>query len=225
MKILVIEDEEGLGQAIIKYLESENYITEWAKDKKNAIDKLEVYAYDCVLIDLMLPDGSGLDIISHIKSLKLESGLIIISAKNSLDDKLMGLELGADDYLTKPFHLPELNARLKALMRRRKFDGDLEINLGDIIIKPEAMQVLVHNSELILTKKEFDLLMYFVMNKNRIMTKSTIAEHLYGDDIDQADSFNFLYSHIKNLRKKILDLGGNDYLQTVYGVGYKFNVA
>ena len=222
MKILLIEDEPELRRSIKQYLHQEGYVVESAADFLKASEKAGVYDYDCVLVDITLPHGSGLDIIKQLKKEKSKAGIIIISAKNSLDDKVTGLELGADDYLTKPFHLSELNARIKSVIRRMSFEGEKEIVFGEIIVNPEALQVSVKNKPIILTKKEYDLLLFFISNKNRLITKESIAEHLWGDDMDMADSFDFIYSHIKNLRKKLIDAGAQDYIRTVYGTGYKF---
>jgi DNA-binding response OmpR family regulator len=222
MKILLIEDEKLLSESIVKYLKQEGNVCEFADDFKSAIEKFETYDYDCIVVDITLPDGSGLDIIKRIKKKGVQTGIIIISAKNSLNDKLDGLELGADDYITKPFHLSELNARLKALFRRRNLEGKKEIKINELIIVPDTQSVSVNNKELNLTKKEFDLLMYFLSNRNRVLTKDAIAEHLWGDNIDSADSLDFIYTHIKNLRKKMIDLGCGDYIKTVYAMGYKF---
>jgi DNA-binding response OmpR family regulator len=222
MKILLIEDEKALSDSILSYLREEGYTCELATDYKNAGLKVDIYNYDCVVVDITLPGGSGLDIISDLKKKGSEAGIIIISAKNSLDDKIAGLDLGADDYLTKPFHLSELNSRIKSIIRRRSFSGNKAISFHEISIIPEEMLVLIHSKAVVLTKKEFDLLLYFVSNQNRVITKESIAEHLWGDDMDTADSFDFIYSHIKNLRKKLLEKGAEDYIQTVYGMGYKF---
>jgi DNA-binding response OmpR family regulator len=222
MKILLIEDEKSLSDSILSYLREEGYTCELAADFKNAGLKVDIYNYDCVVVDITLPGGSGLDIISDLKKKGSEAGIIIISAKNSLDDKIAGLDLGADDYVTKPFHLSELNSRIKSIIRRRSFSGNKAILFNEISIVPEEMQVLIHGKVVVLTKKEFDLLLFFVSNQNRVITKESIAEHLWGDDMDTADSFDFIYSHIKNLRKKLLEKGAEDYIQTVYGMGYKF---
>jgi DNA-binding response OmpR family regulator len=222
MKILLVEDEPTLGDTIRRYLNGEGFVCEWVQDTIGATDKILVYEYDCVLIDIMLPDGSGLDIVRTIKKSGIATGIIIISAKNDLDDKLLGLDLGADDYLAKPFHLSELNSRIKALLRRRKFNGENEIMFNELTIIPAAQEVKILGNTIFLTRKEYDLLLYLLTNKNRVLTKSNIAEHLYGDEIDQADTFNFLYSHVKNLRKKMVDAGSADYIQSVYGIGYKF---
>jgi len=171
-----------------------------------------------------LPNGSGLSIVEQLKKQQSPAGIIIISAKNALDDKIKGLDLGADDYLTKPFHLTELNSRVKSVLRRRQFGGNREIVFGEIKILPDSKEVWVGVKNVILTRKEFDLLMYFVANSNRVLPKSTISEHLYGDEIDQSDTFDFLYSHIKNLRKKLIEATCPDYIQTMYGVGYKFSL-
>ncbi len=222
MKILLIEDEKKLSGSIIEYLKKEGYICEAVFDYDNANLKLNIYEYDIVIVDIMLPDGNGLDLIRILKNNHSKSGIIVVSAKNSLDDKIIGLDLGADDYITKPFHLAELNARIRSVIRRRQFDGDNLITFNEIIINPETKQVTVNNNSVILTKKEYQLLMYFIANKDRVLSKESIAEHLWGDNIDLIDSFDFIYTHIKNLRKKIIQNGSEDYIQTIYGMGYKF---
>jgi DNA-binding response OmpR family regulator len=225
MKILLIEDEPELRKSIKHFLHEENYLVESASDFSKAADKTELYDYDCVLVDITLPGGNGLDIIRRLKKSRSKAGIIIISAKNSLDDKVLGLELGADDYLTKPFHLSELNARIKSVIRRRSFDGEKEIVFEEIRVNPDSQTVTVKKKEVALTKKEFDLLVYFISNKNRVITKESIAGHLWGDDMDMADSYDFIYSHIKNLRKKLIEAGASDYIHTIYGAGYKFGNA
>ena len=222
MKILVIEDEAALCETMVAYLEEEGYRCEQAATVELGSEKVNLYEYDCMLVDIGLPDGSGLSLIKELKKCHPETGIIIISAKNSLDDKISGLDLGADDYLTKPFHLPELNSRIKSLLRRRKFEGKQELVIEKISIQPENRQVFVGGEQLPLTRKEFDLLMFFVSNRGRVLTKESIAEHLWGDFADSADSFDFVYSHIKNLRRKLLERTGTDYFQNVYGTGYTF---
>ena len=222
MKILLIEDEPELRNSIRQYLEMEGNVVEIAIDFSNAEDKTSTYDYDCVLVDITLPDGNGLNIIQQLKQIKSEAGIIIISAKNSLDDKVTGLEIGADDYLPKPFHLSELNARIKALIRRKNYDGNREIVVNEIVIYPEERRVLVCNKETVLTSKEYELLLFFAANKNRVITKNAVAERLWGDHADRLDNFNFIYTHIKNLRKKLLENGCKDYIKTMYGIGYNF---
>ncbi|MEO6901830.1 MAG: response regulator transcription factor [Bacteroidia bacterium] len=224
MKILVIEDEKALSDSIIEYLKQEGYLCESAFDFNSAYNKVGEYDYDCILVDITLPGGNGLDIIKKIKKRRSSAGIIVISAKNSLDDTLLGLELGADDYISKPFYLSELNARIKSLLRRKNFEGEKEVILNEITLIPDMQMISVNNQQLDLTKKEFDLLMYFITNKNRVLTKDAIAEHLWGDNIDNADSFDFIYTHIKNLRKKLIEKGSKDYIKTVYGMGYKFSL-
>jgi DNA-binding response OmpR family regulator len=224
MKLLIVEDEKALSDAIVEYLTSEGYGCETALNFWTADEKVALYDYDCVLVDISLPDGSGFEVIKELKKRKSEAGIIIISAKNSLDDKITGLEIGADDYMTKPFHLSELNARIKSIIRRRNFGGQTTIIANEIIIIPDEVLVKVNNQPLELTKKEYDLLLFLLSNKNRVLTKESIAEHLWGDDMDTADSFDFIYTHIKNLRKKITEKGGKDYLKTIYGMGYKFQI-
>jgi len=222
MKILIIEDEAELLSVISNYLTEAGYTCEIADRFNLAMDKISIYEYDIILLDIGLPDGNGLELIRAVKKFNLKTGIIIISAKNSLDDKISGLDLGADDYLTKPFQLSELNSRIKAVLRRRSFEGSDRVQYNEIEVNTQSKTVLVAGSTIGLTKKEYDLLLYFLINKNRVLTKESIAEHLWGDNIDLADNFDFIYTHINNLRKKILANGGNDYIKSVYGMGYKF---
>lgn len=224
MKILLIEDEPELRKSIKQYLHQEGYIIESASDFIKASEKAADYAYDCILVDITLPNGSGLDIVKQLKQDNSKAGIIIISAKNSADDKIIGLDLGADDYLAKPFNLAELNSRIKALIRRRNFDGNKSIVVNEITIIPEERLVKVNNEQVTLTGKEYDLLLFFISNKNRVVSKNAIAEHLWGDDSDQMDSHDFIYVHLRNLRKKLMDKGCTDYVQTIYGIGYNFKV-
>jgi DNA-binding response OmpR family regulator len=224
MKVLIVEDEIDLINSIATYLKQENFICESVMNYSDAIEKIYLYNFDVIVVDITLPDGNGLELIKELKKNKSKSGIIIISAKNALDDKVSGLEIGADDYLAKPFHLSELNARIKSIIRRRNFDGNNEIVLNELKINPAEFSVQVNGELLTLTKKEYDLLLFFLSNKNHVISKESIAEHLWGDNIDMVDSYDFLYSHVKNLRKKILEKGGNDYIRTVYGIGYKFEV-
>ncbi len=223
MKILLIEDEKELLHAMKTYLESEGYRCETATDYQKASEKINMYDYDCVVVDITLPKGNGLEIVKELKEKKSEAGIIIVSAKNSLDDKLKGLELGSDDYLTKPFHLSELNARIKAIVRRKSFDGKDELTMNEIRIDIPSRAVFIDKKPLTLTTKEYELLLFFIANKNKVITKNAIAEHLWGDDMDQSDSFDFIYTHIKNLRKKMIEKGGEDYIKTIYGIGYNFS--
>lgn len=222
MKILVIEDEVALRETIISFLEGESYHCEQAGSLELGSEKVSLYEYDCLLVDIGLPDGNGLSLIRKLKKSHPETGIIIISAKNSMEDKIAGLDLGADDYLTKPFHLPELNSRIKSLLRRRKFEGKRELVIDIVTILPENRQAFVDNQLLQLTKSEFDLLLFFVSNRGRVLSKESIAEHLWGDFADAADSFDFVYSHLKNLRRKLLEKTDKDYFQNVYGTGYVF---
>ena len=222
MKILVVEDEELLKSSLNEFLSHENYIHEMVGTLIAADEKIELYNYDVVLLDLGLPDGDGVSLIEKIKAKSEKTGVIIISARNAIDDRVRGLEKGADDYLTKPFHLSELNARIKSLYRRLNFKGNNIYSFNELTINPDDIKVFVNKADLILTKKEFDLLVYFLANKNRVITKETLGEHLWGDYIDSTDSLDFIYTHIKNLRKKLINAGSNDYIKNVYGVGYKF---
>lgn len=224
MKILLIEDEPELRKSIKEFLYQESYLVESASDYEKAINKTSGYDYDCILVDITLPKGSGLDIVKQLKKQHSKAGIIIISAKNSVDDKIAGLELGADDYLAKPFNLSELNARIKAVIRRKHFSGSTKIELNEICIIPEERKVKIKDIELSLTGKEYELLLFFISNKNRVISKSAIAEHLWGDDADRMDNHDFIYTHVKNLRKKLIENGCNDYIQTVYGIGYNFKI-
>lgn len=224
VKILLIEDEPELRKSIKQYLHQEGYIIESASDYTSSIEKINGYEYDCVLVDITLPNGSGLNLVKELKQKHSKSGIIIISAKNSLDDKITGLDLGADDYLPKPFDLAELNARIKALIRRRNFDGNKLIIVNEISISPDERLVKVNGDAVQLTSKEYDLLLFFVSNKNRVVSKNSIAEHLLGDHSDQLDNHDFIYVHLRNLRKKLAEKGCEDYVQTIYGIGYNFKV-
>ncbi len=223
MRLLVIEDDQELLRSMLKYFDSFGYNSDGAKTLRSAREKLEQHSYDCVVLDLNLPDGNGLSIINFIKNLKKKTGILILSANNSLDDKLDGLELGADDYLTKPFHLAELHARIKSILRRNQYEGDNLLVFNEIEINTDSNDVRVNGNLLKLTKKEYELILFLVTNKNRVVTKQSISDHIWGDFVDLYDSFDFIYSHLKNLRKKIIAQGGNDYIKTVYGIGYKFS--
>lgn len=222
MKILVIEDEPALLESILAYFTGEGNICEYASDFAAANEKISLYSYDCILLDLGLPGGEGLELLTKLKQLKKRDGVLIISARHSLDDKLTGLDLGADDYLVKPFHLSELKARVSAIIRRKNFDGNNEILFNEIAVDVSAMKITVKGNQVILTKKEFDLLVYFLSNRNKVVTKNAMAEHLWGDEMDLSDDFDFIYTHVKNLRKKLIEAGAADYLRSVYGIGYKF---
>jgi DNA-binding response OmpR family regulator len=224
MKILVVEDEPEMLKLIKQFLEDENYVVETAESYHSGLDKIISYDYDCILLDIMLPDGNGLEILQQLKNLDKADSVIIISAKDSLDDKIKGLDLGADDYLTKPFHIAELNARIKSVIRRNKRDGKKLLELENLKVHIEERMVFVDNQHVELNRKEFDILIFLMMNKNRIARKSAIAENIWGDYIDQADDFDFIYSQIKNLRKKLRQHGARVEIDSVYGMGYKLTV-
>jgi DNA-binding response OmpR family regulator len=224
MKILLIEDEPEMLGLIKHFLEDENYTVETAENFNSGLDKIVSYDYDCILLDIMLPGGNGLDLLQQLKNLNKTDSVIIISAKNSLDDKVNGLNLGADDYLTKPFHLTELNARIKSVIRRKKMDGRKLLELANVKVDVEERQVFVNNQPLTLNRKELDILAFLMMNKNRIASKSAIAENIWGDYIDQVNDFDFIYSQIKNLRKKLRDNGAEVDINAMYGMGYKLTV-
>ena len=222
MKILVIEDEIELLLAIGNYLTQENYICELAKTFSKASEKTAVYEYDIILLDITLPDGNGLELLKTIKKYNSKAGVIILSAKNSLDDKITGLDQGADDYITKPFQLSELNSRIKALLRRRNYYGSNNVVFNEISIDTCSKSVTIHDHLLTFTKKEYDILLFLIINPNRVLTKEAIAGHLWDDNIDLADTYDFIYTHLNNIRKKIKAAGGADYIKTLYGMGYKF---
>jgi len=224
MKILLIEDEKDMQENIVASLAKEGFLLEVAADFNLAMDKVMMYEYDCILLDITLPDGSGLDILKELKKQGKSDSVIIISAKDSLDDKVAGLDLGADDYLTKPFHMAELNARLKSVIRRSSFGGKNEIQLGNLKIQLDEHQVFINDEQLELNRKEFDILNYFAANKNRLINRSSMAEHVWGDNMDEADNFDFIYSQIKNLRKKLKDKQADIEIKSVYGIGYKLVV-
>ncbi len=222
MKILIIEDEAELAKSISEYLSEESYLCESAGSLGEAMNKIEAFHYDCILLDIMLPDGNGLRILEELKKQNKQDGVIIISAKNALDDKIVGLKIGADDYLTKPFHLSELMARVYSVIRRKQFSSSNVVKQNELEIDLLGKSVAVNGELIALTKKEFDLLIYFIGNKNKVISKSTLAEHLSGDFADMLDNHDFVYAHVKNLKKKLYDAGSGHYLKTVYGTGYKW---
>ena len=221
MKYLIAEDEIDLQQSIVTYLQRDGNICEVASDFGEASEKAAIYDYDVIILDINLVTGSGLDVLKTLKKEKKKAGVIIISANNSLTDKLEGLDLGADDYITKPFHLAELNSRINAVLRRGKYGGDQIMEFNEIKIDTKSRTAYIDNKSISLTRKEYDLLVFFISNKGRVLSKEIIAEHLWGDDSDLLDNFDFIYVHINNLRKK-LTAEGAKYIKTAYGSGYKF---
>lgn len=224
MKILIIEDEKELTQDMVNYLSGQDYVCEVAENYKQAVEKITIYQYDCILLDLMLPYGNGLDLLEILKRENKQDGVIIISAKNSIEDKVKGLEIGADDYLAKPFHLSELSARIHSLIRRKQFNSSNIIQQNEITIDLLGKTVKVNDLEISLTKKELELLLFFIGNKNRVISKSALAEHLSGDIADMFDNHDFVYAHIKNLKKKLTEAGCDNYIKTIYGTGYKWEI-
>lgn len=221
MKILIVEDEPSLREIMQSFLEKERYVVEIAATFKEALLKVEDYDYDCILLDIMLPDGNGLTILQHLKEMHKQENVIILSAKDSIDDKVTGLELGADDYLAKPFHLSELNARIKSVIRRKQYQGEAVISLGNVKIKPDNYETYVNGELLELNRKEYDILNYFIGRPNHLINKMTLAEAVWGDHIDQVDNFDFIYTQVKNLRKKLKDAKATLEIKAVYGFGYK----
>lgn len=223
MKILVIEDDPSLREVIKSSLEKERYVVETAADYVSALFKIEDYSYDCVLLDIMLPGGSGLQILEALKKARRKENVIIISAKDSIEDKVNGLDLGADDYLPKPFHLAELNARIKSVIRRNNHGGESHIELGNVCICPSTYEVQIGGKPVEMSRKEYDILLYFVNRPDRLINKQTLAESVWGDHIDQVDNFDFIYAQIKNVRKKLKEGGASIEIKAVYGIGYKLN--
>jgi len=222
MKILIIEDEIDLAESMKEYLSGEDYLCECVATYREALHKIESFDYDCILIDIMLADGNGIHLLEEIKKMKKQDGVIIVSAKNSLEDKIKSLQIGADDYLTKPFHLAELSARVFSIVRRKQFQSTNVIEQDEIKIDLFSKAVFVKQKEVFLTKKEFNLLVYLIGNQNRVVSRTALAEHLSGDFADMMDNHDFVYAHIKNLKKKLTDAGCKNYLKTIYGTGYKW---
>ncbi len=221
MKILIIEDEKELRLTLRRFFEQEHFLVETATDYPSGLAKLGDYDYDCVLLDIMLPGGSGMQLLDELKRMKKKHSVLIISAKDSVDDKVLGLEKGADDYLAKPFHLSELLARVRSIIRRKNQQGEEVIRLKNVCLLPETRTVKVGEEVLSLNRKEYDLLYYFIIRPERLVEKTTLAEAVWGDYIDQVDSLDFIYSQIKNLRKKLKAAGAEIDFQSVYGIGYK----
>jgi DNA-binding response OmpR family regulator len=222
MKLLIVEDNQILAQDMQDFLQENGFIVEKAPLFNEALEKINVYQYDLILLDLGLPDGNGIDLIPEIKKQDSSTGIIILTARDTVNEKVKGLEMGADDYITKPFHKAELNARINSILRRGKFEGANSLEYHQLKIDSLAKQAYVLDHPLNLTKIEYELLLYFVYNKNRMLTKESIVEHLWGDQIDESDSFDFIYNHIKNLRKKIQKQVPDTYIHSMYGIGYKF---
>ena len=224
MKILIVEDDNDLREITTHSLEKERYVVSQAPDYRTALQKIEDYDYDCILLDIMLPDGNGLDLLAELHALGKHTNVIILSAKDSLEDKVNGLDLGADDYLPKPFHLAELHARIKSLLRRKLREGERKLQVGNVELFPDDFRVMVQGKEIELNRKEYDILNYFMSRPGRLVNKNTLAESVWGDHIDQVDNFDFIYAQIKNLRKRLKDAGATPELKSVYGFGCKFVV-
>lgn len=224
MKILIVEDDKDLREITTTSLEKERYVVSQAPDYRTALQKIEDYDYDCILLDIMLPDGNGLDLLQELHDLGKKTSVIILSARDSLEDKVRGLDLGADDYLPKPFHLAELHARIKSQLRRNQREGDRKIQFGNIELFPDSFKVQVGGKDVELNRKEYDILYYFMSRPGRLVNKNILAESVWGDHIDQVDNFDFIYAQIKNLRKRLKEAGATPELKSVYGFGYKFVV-
>jgi len=221
MKVLIVEDESSLSKSITTYLGQNNFICDTAVQFYEAKEKMHVNDYDCIVLDISLPNGNGLELLKELKQTQRTDGVLIISAKNSIADKINGLELGADDYLIKPFHLGELAARINSIIRRRAFNGNNMMVVDKLNINILDKSVQTEKGVLDLTRKEYELLLYFISNQKRVLTKEAIIEHLWGTDAGMSN-YDFIYAHIKNLRRKIMAAGCPDYIKAVYGMGYKF---
>jgi DNA-binding response OmpR family regulator len=224
MKILVVEDEPLLNQSIVEYLKPLEYTCEAVTDFSAALEKIDLYNYDCIILDIMLPDGDGFRLLKELRSQQKADGVIIVSARNQIEDKLKGLSLGADDYMTKPFNLAELGLRVSAIVRRKNQMTSKCLEFEEISVDTDSRSVTVNDIPLQLTRTEYKFLVYFIVNKNRLLSKNIIAEYLYGDDMEAVQNFDFMYAHIKNLRKKLLNAGARDYISSIYGMGYKFGL-
>lgn len=224
MKLLIVEDEVSLKTSMVDFLTAAGYLCESVSTYKEALTRIEDHTYDCIILDIMLPGGSGLDLLTDLRQNKKNDGVIIVSARGALEDKIEGLQLGADDYLIKPFHLSELSVRVSAIIRRKSFNGQAILSAGDIRIDTQGKVASIDGRELVLTQKEYQLLLFLVINRNRILTKNAIAQHLWGDEVDFPENYDFLYSHIKNLRKKMIGAGGEDCIRSIYGEGYKMQL-
>lgn len=224
MKLLLVEDDPSLSEIIRRSLEQEHYVVVCATTYNQALERIQDYDYDLVLLDLMLPDGNGLDLLKTLKQLRKKEGVLILSAKDAVEDKVKGLELGADDYLAKPFHLAELQARIRSLIRRQQQKGDMGIEIANVELFTDKNQVLVQGKPIVLGRKEYDILLFFVNRMNHLITKEVLAEAVWGDHIDQADNFDFIYAQVKNLRKKLAEAGAAIEIKSVYGFGYKMVV-
>lgn len=221
MKVLIVEDDNSLRNIIAEALTGERIIVESVSTYNEAVLKIEDYDYDCILLDIMLPDGNGLNLLKYIKSIEKNENVIIISAKDSIEDKVHGLEIGADDYLAKPFHIAELIARVRSVVRRKEHGGDMSVKLGNVVIFPEKFMVTVNGKKVDFNRKEYDILLYFMSRPNHLVNKQTLAEAVWGDHIDQVDNFDFIYAQMKNLRKKMMQTGADIEIKSVYGIGYK----
>jgi len=224
MKLLIVEDEPEMVASLVAYLRPQ-YVCEVATTFGQAQEKMLLYDYDCILLDLTLPGGDGLALLGELQRRQKADGVIITSARNALDDRIEGLRLGADDYLSKPFHLPELGARIAALVRRRRFGGQNLLRLRDLVVDVPARTAAVGATPIVLTRSEFDLLLLLLANPGRVVSKGAIAEHLSGDIAEQFDNYETVYAHIKNLKRKLAEVGADDYVSTVYGVGYAIKIS
>ena len=221
MKLLIVEDEPSLREIMTRTLLREGYVVEQAADYAAASEKIAAYAYDCILLDIMLPGGSGLKLLEGLKRDRRDTAVFIISARDSLDDKIEGLELGADDYLPKPFHLAELSARIRSVLRRRRHEGHQSLDAGNVRLWPDSRRVEIGGRPAELLRKEYDILHYFMSRPNHMVDKATLAEAVWGDHIDQADNFDFVYAQMKNLRRRLAEAGADIEIRAVYGFGYK----
>lgn len=220
--LLLVEDEISLLQVMQQYLENEKYQVTAADTFKGARKEIAKNHFDVALIDINLPDGNGNSLINDLKTQDDKTGIIIVSSDNLTDDKIRSLDLGADDYLTKPFDLQELNARIRSVIRRKQPEVGHKIEADGITLFPNNYKAVANDKEIGLTKKEFELLLYLISNKNRLVTKEMLVLHLWNINIDSYDNVDFIYTHVKNLRKKLIAAGAKDHIKNMHGIGYSY---
>jgi DNA-binding response OmpR family regulator len=221
MNLLIVEDERSLAAEIASFLRGEGLLCEMAYTGKEASEKIAVNLYDFILLDLGLPDYNGLDLITEAKNAGNNSAFIIITARGAVEDKVRGLDLGADDYLAKPFALVELMSRIQAVARRKFNISSQNLAIGDFILELQSRKIICRGIEVIITRKEFDLLQYLILNRNRVLTRNQLYEHIWGNILDDQYDSNFIDVHIKNLRKKLNEHASTPWLETVRGIGYR----
>ncbi|WP_295720939.1 response regulator transcription factor [Mucilaginibacter sp.] len=225
MNVLIVEDEKGLALEVDEFLSHEGFTVEHARTKRSAEEKIFINNYDFILLDLGLPDGDGFDLLKMLKGLdKREDAVIILTARGAVDDRVSGLEQGADDYLAKPFSLSELLARMHAITRRKHRLESNDINIKGLKVNIQNRTVMYNEERINLTKKEFEIFNYLVLNKNRVISRTNLTEHVWGDVLEINSDSNFVDVHVKNLRKKLSQYIPIDWFETVRSIGYRINI-